>query len=83
MEPAIAAKAANQDWNKNSRSLAYTIANNLFVTTADGKTHQVTDEPKGIVCGQVYTVRNSVFIKVHSGVRKETCSLFTAWMKQW
>ena len=48
----IAAKAANQDWNKNSRSLAYTIANNLFVTTADGKTHQVTDEPKGIVCGQ-------------------------------
>lgn len=48
----IAAKAANQDWNKDSRSLAYTIANNLFVTTADGKTHQVTDEPKGIVCGQ-------------------------------
>lgn len=48
----IAPKAANQDWNKESRSLAYTLDNNLFVTTADGKTLQVTDEPKGIVCGQ-------------------------------
>lgn len=48
----IAPHAANQDWNKDSRSLAYTIDNNLFVTTADGQTHQVTDEPKGIVCGQ-------------------------------
>lgn len=48
----VAPQAANQDWNKESRSLAYTIANNLFVTTADGNTRQVTDEPKGIVCGQ-------------------------------
>lgn len=48
----LAPKAANQDWNKESRSLAYTLDNNLFVTTADGKTLQVTDEPKGIVCGQ-------------------------------
>ena len=48
----IAQKAAGKDWNKESRSLAYTIGNNLFVTTADGKTRQVTDEPKGIVCGQ-------------------------------
>lgn len=48
----IAPKAANQDWNKGSRSLAYTIDNNLFVTTADGKTVQVTNEPEGIVCGQ-------------------------------
>ena len=48
----IAEKAANQDWNKTSRSLAYTIDNNLFVTTADGQNHQVTNEPKGIVCGQ-------------------------------
>ena len=31
---------------------AYTLDNNMFVTTADGKTQQVTDEPKGIVCGQ-------------------------------
>lgn len=45
-------KAANQDWNQESRSLAYTLDNNLFVTTAEGKTLQVTDEPKGIVCGQ-------------------------------
>ena len=48
----IAPKAANQDWNEESRSLAYTIDNNLFVTTADGKTVQVTNEPEGIVCGQ-------------------------------
>lgn len=48
----VAEKAANQDWNKTSRSLAYTIDNNLFVTTADGQNHQVTNEPKGIVCGQ-------------------------------
>lgn len=48
----IAPKAANQDWNKDSRSLAYTLGNNLFVTTADSNTRQVTDEPKGIVCGQ-------------------------------
>lgn len=32
--------------------MAYTLDNNLFVTTADGKTQQVTNEPKGIVCGQ-------------------------------
>lgn len=48
----LAPKAANQDWNKESRSLAYTLDNNLFVTTASGKILQVTDEPKGIVCGQ-------------------------------
>ena len=34
----LSPKAANQDWNKESRSLAYTLDNNLFVTTADGKT---------------------------------------------
>lgn len=48
----IAQKAANQDWNKESRALAYTLDNNLFVTTADGKSQQVTNEPNGIVCGQ-------------------------------
>ena len=30
----LSPKAANQDWNKESRSLAYTLDNNLFVTTA-------------------------------------------------
>ncbi len=44
--------AANEDWNKHSRHLAYTLSNNLFVTTNDGKTIQVTNEPEGIVCGQ-------------------------------
>ena len=48
----IPAKAANQDWNKNSRSLTYTIDNNLYVKTADGKEMQVTDEPDGVLCGQ-------------------------------
>jgi hypothetical protein len=32
----VNAKAQNQNWNKNSRSLAFTIGNNLYVTTADG-----------------------------------------------
>lgn len=47
-----AEKAKNQDWNKESRSLAYTCDNNLYVTTAEGKTLQITNEPKGVVCGQ-------------------------------
>lgn len=45
-------QAENEDWNQTSRHLAYTIKNNLFVETADGKTQQVTAEPDGIVCGQ-------------------------------
>ena len=49
---AIPAKAANQDWNPTSRALAYTIGNNLYVTTADGQVLQVTDEPDGVLCGQ-------------------------------
>ncbi|MBE6275014.1 MAG: S9 family peptidase [Bacteroides sp.] len=48
----IPTKAANQDWNKESRALAYTIGNNLYVTTADGKETQVTNEADGILCGQ-------------------------------
>ena len=48
----IPTKAANQDWNKNSRSLTYTVDNNLYVKTADGKEMQVTDEPDGVLCGQ-------------------------------
>ena len=48
----VPAKATNQVWNKESRSLAFTIGNNLYVTTADGKETQVTDEPEGVVCGQ-------------------------------
>ena len=35
-----------------SRNLAFTIDNNLYLKTADGKQYQVTDEPDGIVCGQ-------------------------------
>ena len=49
---AINAKAANQDWNQASRSLAYTVGNNLYVTTANGQESQVTNEPDGVLCGQ-------------------------------
>lgn len=48
----INAKAANQEWNKESRALAFTIDNNLYVTTSDGNELQVTDEPEGVLCGQ-------------------------------
>ncbi len=37
-------KANNEDWSKDSRSHAYTIDHNLFVLTADGKTHQVSSD---------------------------------------
>ena len=37
-------KAGNEDWSKDSRSYAYTIDHNLFVLTADGKTHQVSSD---------------------------------------
>ena len=47
----IAEKASNRDWNKTSRHLAYTVDNNLWITTAEGKNIQVTDEPEGIKCG--------------------------------
>ena len=37
-------KASNGDWQKDARSYAYTIDHNLFVLTADGKTHQVSSD---------------------------------------
>ena len=45
-------RAANMDWNKESRHLAYTVDNNLYVFTAAGEQQQVTNEPQGVVCGQ-------------------------------
>lgn len=45
-------KAANRAWHKESRHLAYTLGNNVWLTTAEGKTVQVTREPEGILCGQ-------------------------------
>ena len=44
--------AENLDWEKNTKALAFTIGNNLIVTTADGNQQQVTNEPDGVVCGQ-------------------------------
>ena len=49
----IAEKAANMDWHKSSRNLAYTVDNNLWMMVSDGKAVQVTNEPAGIKCGQV------------------------------
>jgi len=45
-------KAQNEDWEKENRMLAFTIDNNLYITTASGTTTAVTNEPEGIVCGQ-------------------------------
>ncbi len=49
----IVETATNMDWHKSSRNLAYTVDNNLWVMTADGKGVQVTHELTGIKCGQV------------------------------
>ena len=49
---AVPAQAANQDWNRNTRALAYTIDNNLYVKTGEGEEIQITDEPDGVLCGQ-------------------------------
>ncbi len=48
----VAKGAANMDWHKQSRHMAYTLENNLWVMTPEGKGVQVTDEPEGIKCGQ-------------------------------
>ncbi|KAH0791125.1 S9 family peptidase [Histomonas meleagridis] len=48
----IPSDAENEDWCKVTRNLAYTKDNNLYVITSDGVTHQVTNEPAGIVCGK-------------------------------
>lgn len=45
-------EANNMDWNPASRNMAYTVENNLFVTTDEGKEVQVTNEAEGIKCGQ-------------------------------
>ena len=38
----LAPEAGNTDWNAQSKAMAYTSRHNLFVLTADGKTHQVS-----------------------------------------
>ena len=37
---------------RNTRALAYTIDNNLYVKTGEGEEIQITDEPDGVLCGQ-------------------------------
>jgi dipeptidyl-peptidase-4 len=43
--------AACADVSPNLQAVAYTVGNNLFVSTASGA-QQVTDEPEGVLCGQ-------------------------------
>lgn len=45
-------KAANSDFSKENSAVAYTIENNLYVADPKGENIQVTNEPKGVVCGQ-------------------------------
>lgn len=40
----LSPEAGNTDWNKPSKSMAYTSRHNLFVLTADGKSHQVSSD---------------------------------------
>ena len=40
----LAPNASNTDWSKKSLSTAYTIDHNLFVTTADGAVHPVSND---------------------------------------
>lgn len=40
----IVPEASNLDWSKSSLSTAYTIGHNLFVMTADGIVHQVSND---------------------------------------
>ena len=50
---AMPEQASHQDWNKESKALAYVHQNNLYVLTADGKTHQVSrDGSREVVYGQ-------------------------------
>ncbi|MDR0825074.1 MAG: S9 family peptidase [Prevotella sp.] len=56
-------KMSNHDFSDKSNNLAYTIDNNLYVQTPDGKEYAVTkDDDKGIVNGQAVH-RNEFGIK--------------------
>lgn len=43
---------ANDDFCSLNRTLAYTVDNNLWIVDANGS-HAITNEPEGIICGQV------------------------------
>ncbi len=50
--------AKNKSFQKEAKSAAFTVENNLFVSTSAGKTIQITnDEDKGIVNGDAYVHR--------------------------
>ncbi len=56
--------AANLHYNDKTGDLAYTIENNVFINTKDGKTIQVTkDDNKGIINGSNYVHRQEFGIK--------------------
>ena len=58
-------KAGNQDFSNDYSSVAYTIDNNLYLTNVAGKDVQITNEPKGVVCGQ--SVHRNEF-GIHKGI---------------
>ncbi len=45
--------AENAVYNEKANAVAYTVKNNLFLLLNNGNTVQITDEPEGIVCGQI------------------------------
>ena len=54
---------SNEDWDKHSRSLAYTAEHNLYVLTADGKTHQVSSDGSADLTYGTSVHRNEFGIK--------------------
>ena len=59
--------AENIDFENDTRFIAYTVENNLFIAI-DGKVKQVTfDYDKEIVNGKLFTVLSLVLRKEHTG----------------
>ncbi len=45
--------AENISYNDKANAVAYTVKNNLYMLKANGQSVQITNEPEGIVCGQI------------------------------
>ena len=83
--------AANIDFCKESMTVAYTVGDNpkrlltsrLILTSTLRKLHVVATIFTTSFTDRLYTVMNSVFTKVHSGVLKENTLLSTVWTRVW
>ena len=49
----LSSEAENISYNEKANAIAYTLKNNLYLLLSTGKTIQITNEPDGIVCGQI------------------------------